>query len=60
MILKVLVAVVNQVNSAILTLMLTACHVLIHRNEWRKRLVLIGTSAGTSIPSLRVAPSHMG
>lgn len=60
MILGVLVAVVNQVNSAILTVILTACHVLIHWNEQRKRLVLIGPSAGTSIPSLRVSPSYTG
>lgn len=60
MILGALVAVVNQGNSAILTVILSACHVLIHRNEQRKRLELIGTSAGTSIPSLRVSPSYTG
>lgn len=36
MILGALVAVVNQGNSAILTVILSACHVLIHRNEQRK------------------------
>ena len=50
MILGVLVAVVNQVNSAILTVIVTAWHVLIHQNERRKRLVLIGPSAGTFHP----------
>lgn len=60
MILGALVAVVNQGDSAILTVTLTACHILIHQNERRKRLALIGTSAGTSIPSVRVSPSYMG